>query len=162
MCQCHSLTDTHNGFGPNLSGIAARSNAKHIVQSILEPSAVITEGFNQVNVLTDAGQIFSGVLLEESGLTLSLGLSTGERVDIPKSMIEERSSNPTSAMPDSADVLTSQQVADLAAYLLSLPTPVAAAQNSLADPDGFCAAARGPIVDFSERQGDCRICLLRQ
>jgi putative membrane-bound dehydrogenase-like protein len=135
--KCHSLTETYNGFGPNLAGIAARSNARHVVQSIVEPSAVITEGFNQVNVLTDAGQIFSGVLLEESGLTLSLGLSTGERVDIPKSMIEERSSNPTSAMPDSVEVLTCQQIADLAAYLLSLPTPVTAVGDSSADPDGF-------------------------
>jgi len=135
--KCHSLTEAYNGFGPSLAGIGARSNARHIVQSIVEPSAVITEGFNQVNVLTEDGLIFSGVLLEESGLTLSLGLSTGERVDIPKSMIEERSSSSTSAMPDATDVLTNQQVADLAAYLLALPTPTVTAADSSADPDRF-------------------------
>lgn len=135
--KCHSLTENVNGFGPNLAGLAARVNARHIVQSILEPSAVITEGFNQLNVLTDNGQVFSGVLLEESGLTLSLGLSTGERVDIPKSMIEERSSNPTSAMPNSAEVLSDQQVADLTAYLLSLRTVTAAAGQASAEPLRF-------------------------
>lgn len=135
--KCHSVTETHNGFGPNLAGIATRSNARHIVQSIVEPSAIITEGFNQVNVLADNGQVHSGVLLEESGLTLSLGLSTGERVDIPKSMIEERSSNATSAMPSSAEVLTNQQVADLAAYLLSLTTPAATLNDATAEPNAF-------------------------
>lgn len=140
--KCHSLTDSVNGFGPNLAGLAARANARHIVQSIVEPSAVITEGFNQLNVLTDTGQVFSGVLLEESGLTLSLGLSTGERVDIPKSMIEERSSNPTSAMPSSAEVLSAQQVADLAAYLLSLPKTATSVGKVSADPAGFSVEPR--------------------
>jgi putative membrane-bound dehydrogenase-like protein len=135
--KCHSLTEARNGFGPNLAGIGGRSNARHIIQSIVEPSEVITEGFNQVNVLTDEGLIFSGVLLEESGLTLSLGLSTGERVDIPKSMIDDRSSSPTSAMPGSADTLTPQQVADVAAYLLALPAPTAAASDGAADSAGF-------------------------
>jgi putative heme-binding domain-containing protein len=118
--KCHSLSEAVNGFGPNLGGIATRSSPRHIVESIVAPSAVITEGFNQVKVLTDAGEIFSGVLLEESGLSLSLGMSTGERVDIPKVLIEERSSHPVSAMPDMSEVLSAEQVADLAAYLLTL------------------------------------------
>lgn len=116
--KCHSLDRSANGFGPNLGNIGMRSNANHIMQSIIEPNAVITEGFNQVNVLTESGQIISGVLLEESGLTLSLGLTSGERVDIPKSLIEERTTSPTSAMPDMAEVLSPQQVADLTAFLL--------------------------------------------
>ena len=86
--KCHSLDQRKNGFGPNLSSIGLRSNARHIVQSIVEPSAIITEGFNQLTVVTDEGKAFSGVLLEESGLTLSLGQATGERIDIPKSAIE--------------------------------------------------------------------------
>ena len=92
--KCHSLDQAKNGFGPNLSSIGLRSNARHIVQSIVEPSAVITEGFNQLTVVTDEGKVFSGVLLEESGLTLSLGQSSGERVDIPKDSIEERKTSP--------------------------------------------------------------------
>ncbi len=88
--KCHSLDAKTNGFGPNLSNIGLRSNAPHIVQSIVDPSEIITEGFNQLTVVTDAGQVYSGVLLEESGLMLSLGQSSGEQVDIPKSLIEER------------------------------------------------------------------------
>ncbi len=122
--KCHSLDQSKNGFGPNLAGIGLRSNARHIAQSILEPSAVITEGFNQLTVVTDAGQVHSGVLLEESGLTLSLGQSTGLRMDIPKASIEERKTIPKSAMPDLAEQLTPAQAADLAAFLMSLREPL--------------------------------------
>ncbi len=123
--KCHSLDQAKNGFGPNLSSIGLRSNARHIAHSIIEPSAVITEGFNQQTVVTTDGRSFSGVLLEESGLTLSLGQSSGERVDIPKVSIEERQTVPKSAMPEMAEMLTPQQVADLTAFLLTLQTPAA-------------------------------------
>lgn len=118
--KCHSVDRTTNGFGPNLSDMGLRSNARHIVQSIVEPSTVITEGFNQLTVITDEGQVYSGVLLEESGLSLSLGQSNGERIDIPKDSIEERKTSSVSAMPDLSEMLTSQQVADITVYLLSL------------------------------------------
>lgn len=143
--KCHSLDQATNGFGPNLSSIGLRANVRHIVQSIVEPSAVITEGFKQVNVITDEGKLYSGVLLEESGLSLSLGQSNGERVDIPKDSIEERKSSPVSAMPDTSEHLTPQQVADLTTFLMSMQTPLASvgpgtpaeASNSKPSSSGF-------------------------
>lgn len=121
--KCHSLDDSRNGFGPSLRNIGSRSNARHIAQSIVAPSEVITEGFNQQSIITDEGKVYSGVLLEESGLSISLGQSTGQRIDIPKSSIEARKSNPISAMPDLSKTLTPMQVADLTAFLLSMKEP---------------------------------------
>jgi putative membrane-bound dehydrogenase-like protein len=164
--KCHSLDQATNGFGPNLSSIGLRANVRHIVESIVEPSAVITEGFKQVNVITDEGKVYSGVLLEESGLSLSLGQSNGERVEIPKDSIEERKSSPVSAMPDTSEYLTPQQVADLTTFLMSMQTPLgsvgsgnpAAASNSESASSGFsvdqqkdrlCISLDGKrIVDF--------------
>lgn len=120
--KCHSLDATRNAFGPNLGGIGLRANQRHFVQSMLEPSAVITEGFTMQTVITENGKTFSGVLLEESGLSIALGLSTGERVDIPKSRIEERHSSRNSAMPSVAEILSPQQVADVAAFLATQKT----------------------------------------
>lgn len=77
---------------------------------------MITEGFSQQIVVTNSGQIHSGVLLEESGLTLSLGLSSGARIDIPKASIEERKSSSQSAMPEMNKNLTPQQIADLTIF----------------------------------------------
>ena len=116
--KCHSVDEKRNGFGPNLAAIGQRASVRHVVQSIIDPSAMITEGFNLLTVVTDDGKIYSGVMLEESGLTLSLGLGTGERIDIPKSRVDERHSSPISAMPGMALVLSPQQVADIAAFLM--------------------------------------------
>ncbi|MBS0264441.1 MAG: PmoA family protein, partial [Planctomycetes bacterium] len=121
--KCHSLDRAQNGFGPNLSSIGLRAKARHIVQSIVDPGAVITEGFSQLTIVTDEGQVHSGVFLEESGLQLSLGLSTGERLDIPRSAIAERKFTRQSAMPEMAELLEPQQIADLTEFLLSLRTP---------------------------------------
>jgi putative membrane-bound dehydrogenase-like protein len=141
--KCHSLDHAKNGFGPNLSSIGLRSNAQHIVQSIVEPNAVITEGFNQMTVVTDEGNVFSGVLLEESGLTLSLGQTNGERVDIPKTAIEERRTSRVSAMPEMAENLTPQQVADLATFLLSKRTPLAVTSANATAPSSNPSTATG-------------------
>ncbi|MCU0709989.1 MAG: PmoA family protein [Pirellula sp.] len=164
--KCHSIDQSLNGFGPNLSSIGQRSNARHIIQSIVDPNAVITEGFNQLTVITDEGQVYSGVLLEESGLSLSLGQSNGDRVDIPKDSIEERKKSSVSAMPDMSELLTPQHVADLNAFLLSLQTQAmdlgksgTSAANTLPfDRNGFLVEEQRdrlrfslggqPIVDF--------------
>ena len=136
--KCHSLDSTRNGFGPNLRDIGQRTNAKHIVQSILLPSAVVTEGFNRQIVLTDGGQVHSGVLLNESGLSLTLGLATGERLTILKRRIEERRTDRVSAMPPVAELLNAQQVADITGFLLT--------QRSSASPSTSSA-------DLPERRG---------
>ena len=163
--KCHSLDQAKNGFGPNLSSIGLRAGARHIVQSIVDPSAVITEGFNQLTVVNDDGNVFSGVLLEESGFTLSLGQSSGQRVDIPKASIEDRKTNRVSAMPEMAENLTPQQVADLTTFLLSLRSPIAVTSPDTTVPSHNSPTASGfgveeqhdrvrislggqPIVDF--------------
>jgi putative membrane-bound dehydrogenase-like protein len=125
--KCHSLDSVKNGFGPNLSDIGRRASAVHIVQSIVEPNAVITEGFTLQTVVLADGRTVSGVLLEESGLSLTLGLTTGEAVVLPKNDIELRKSEKTSAMPPLAETLSPQQVADLVAFLLTRTKTVAPA-----------------------------------
>jgi len=139
--KCHSLDDKRNAFGPNLGSVGLRANHRHLVQSIIKPSAVITEGFTMQTVLTEDGKTFSGVLLEESGLSVSLGISTGERVDISKSRIEERHSSRVSAMPSLANNLSPQQVADVATFLA---LQKAAVSKPVADPEAQFSVREKP------------------
>lgn len=159
--KCHQLEARQNGFGPNLNDIGHRAALKHIVQSIVDPSAVITEGFQRHVVSTDDGKSYAGVLLEESGLSVALGLPTGERVTIPKASIEERSSDRVSAMPAMASLLTAQDVADLASFLLTrrggqpAAEDGAAKQNADAPAWSFeLAADRVVVVRDGQRVGD--------
>ncbi|MFM7057018.1 MAG: PVC-type heme-binding CxxCH protein [Planctomycetota bacterium] len=137
--RCHSLDGRVNGFGPALGDIGRRSGARQILQSIVEPSAVITEGFAQHVVQTVDGRVHAGVLLEESGLAVTVGLATGDRLVVRKSEIEERRSERISAMPDFRSRLGNGDVADLAAFLLtqtSVPRASASGgpQNSVRSP----------------------------
>ena len=96
--------------------------------------------------------MYSGVLLEESGLSLSLGQSNGERIDIPKASIDERKKSSISAMPDMSGFLTPQDVADLTAYLLSIKSQAVAYPTKFSvdeKKDRLHISLDGkPIVDF--------------
>lgn len=139
--KCHSLGERKNAFGPQLADIGRRATPKHVVESILEPSAHITEGFSRLQVETTDGRVHAGVLLEESGVSLKLGLETGEALVIDKQEIESRTTTKQSAMPSLAPVLTPQQAADIAVFLLAQQGKDPAAPPAAPKPP---AAARGP------------------
>ena len=130
---CHRVGARGNNFAPDLTGLGQRTEARHVIESILAPDAVITEGFNTVIVETPDAE-YSGVLLEESGLALTLGLATGQRQVVPKSKITSRKTANGSAMPTYDTLLTPQYVADLTAYLL---TQKAGAPTAWPSGDGF-------------------------
>lgn len=116
--KCHSLTQQKNSFGPQLSDVGARAEPRHIVQSMVDPDAHIVEGFSQLVIETTEGKIHSGVLIEESGLAVTLGLPTAERLVIPRDKIESRTTSKKSAMPSFDRQLTPSQVADITAFLV--------------------------------------------
>ncbi len=118
--KCHRLTEGNGGFAPNLGRVGSRATVRHLVESMIDPDAVITEGFQQLSVLMNDARVHSGILIEESGISLTLGLVNGNQIVLPKSSIEQRKSRPLSTMPSMASLLRPEQIADLAAYLLTL------------------------------------------
>lgn len=117
---CHRIADRGTPFGPDLTGIGGRNDPAALVQSILEPNAQIVEGFGTQLVVTDDGTDYMGILTEETDAALTLAQGSGQSVRIDKASITERRSLHTSAMPDYAQLLTPQQVADVVAWLMSL------------------------------------------
>ena len=118
-------------LGPDLSDIGNRARKPEIlIESIIHPSKVITEGFAQQNVLTLDGRILSGSVLEETGRFIKLAASDGSVTTIQKADIEERVGTKISPMPDGfAKMMTSQQIADLTAWLMT--------QKIVGDRNGF-------------------------
>ncbi len=114
---CHRVGARGNNFAPDLTDLARRTDTRHVVESILTPNTVITEGFNTHEVETKNAE-YSGVLLEESGLALTLGLANGQRLLLPRKDVVAHRTRATSAMPSFAELLSPQQCADLAAWLM--------------------------------------------
>ena len=125
---CHQVDGQGRAYGPDLSTIGERDNARHWIESILDPNAIVTEGYATQSISTSDGASYTGVLAEESDLILSLRQVTGEVARIRKSNITSRSSSHSSLMPSFASTLAVQDVADLVAYLRDLTTA-----NKIAD-----------------------------
>ena len=135
--KCHRTDGSQPGFGPDLSHLVKGNDAVHVVRSILQPSAKITEGFAMQTVLTEEGRTVNGLLREETAASLTLILPEGKIVTLPKEAIEERVSQNVSPMPPFDRILTPGQLADLTAWLLTMKKPQQ--ENNLSR-DGSSAA----------------------
>lgn len=129
--QCHQMQGIGQVLGPDLSDIGNRvREPKILIESIIHPSKVITEGFAQQKVLTVDGRVVSGSVLEETGRFIKLAGTDGSVTTIRKDEIEERVGTKTSPMPDGfAKRMTSRQIADLTAWLMT--------QQIVGDRNGF-------------------------
>ncbi|MEI6232451.1 MAG: PVC-type heme-binding CxxCH protein [Planctomycetota bacterium] len=117
---CHVLDKKGTAVGPDLSDIGLRADKNNITESLLDPSKVIIEGFQPINVKTKEGAVFTGLLRDESDEALWLLESTGKLNEIPKKEISKRTSLNISFMPGNfSELLTPTECADLVAWLLN-------------------------------------------
>ena len=116
---CHRISGRGTSFAPNLSGVGTRLDGKKLAQSILQPSATITEGYQQQTIVTNEGLTFVGAVLQDNGRDIRLVTADGNLHQIPISIIEHRETSQISAMPSGFDLLGDAQVADLVKYLLN-------------------------------------------
>lgn len=113
---CHRVGGRGTNFGPELTNLSERVERQFIAQSILDPSAVITEGF-AAHMVEAQGKSYLGILLEDGAKTLKLGLADGSTQVVTKKTMARHEVLPASPMPPFAAMLDPQQVADLIAFL---------------------------------------------
>ena len=88
------------------------------MESLLQPSKVIAQGYQAVSVETTDGPMQVGFIVKEDAKELSLKTATGQTVTMQKSNITERTNLPASLMPEGlVQSLTAQEAADLLAFL---------------------------------------------
>jgi putative heme-binding domain-containing protein len=120
---CHTILPTEPLKGPYLGDIAARYKRPEMLESILKPSAKISQGFETVFFALTSGKTVEGFVVRESGEDVELRTSAGVSMVLKKEDIDERARRPISVMPEAlADNLTMAELAALVAYLESLNT----------------------------------------
>lgn len=118
---CHTTDGTGNTLGPDLSGVGGKFDRPHLVESVLEPSRQVVEGYRTTTLALADGRTASGVVKTEDADWLTLALPAGGAAVVPKADIESRRLEAVSPMPEGlADALTPAQFADLVAYLETL------------------------------------------
>ncbi|MBM4023714.1 MAG: hypothetical protein FJ284_16015 [Planctomycetes bacterium] len=121
------------------------------MQSIVDPDAHITEGFSQLRIETKDGKFHTGVLIKESGLNVTLGLATAQRLVISKEDIDTRATTKKSAMPSFDRQSTPSQVADITAFLITQrakPAEVQKPEAKQPEPEVI-----KPVVDAKSKFG---------
>jgi putative heme-binding domain-containing protein len=134
---CHVAGGRGRAVGPDLSHVGGKLDRPHLIESVLEPSKQVVEGYRTTVIETDDGATLSGVLTARGEKQVTLSDAAAAHV-VPRSRIRRTRESPASLMPQGlASGLTPAAFTDLVAYLESLRPPGAAP---------FGAGVVGPIV----------------
>jgi len=119
---CHKFGSKGEGVGPDLTTISSRFRPVEILESIVEPSKVISDQYKPVTVATNDGKVYNGMPVVSDGPNLVLLLSDGTKATIPKTEIDAKQESKLSVMPPGLiNTLDYQEIADLLALFSSAP-----------------------------------------
>ncbi len=119
---CHRFNDEGGAIGPDLSGASSKYSKRDLLESLLEPSKVLSDQYQNIVVTTKDDEDTVGRLVEEtdSKIVLVVNPLTDDRVEIRKSNIKGRAASKLSPMPAGlVSVLSREELLDLLAYLES-------------------------------------------
>lgn len=114
---CHQLEGVGLPVGPDLRSVVQHTPEK-LLNSILDPSAVIEPGFAAYHCTLRSGEQLYGVVTTETSSSITMKLAGNIVRSVLRSEIKELKSTQTSLMPDGLEAaLTPQSLADLIGYL---------------------------------------------
>lgn len=118
---CHRVRDQGIDFGPNLSEIGTKLGKDALYESILDPSAGVSFGFEAWELVLRNGDEMTGLLASETAEEISLKTQNGIVTAIKKSDIADRKKLSASIMPSGLQqAMTTQELVDLVEFLASL------------------------------------------
>lgn len=119
--RCHKVGDEGVDFGPALTEIGTKLDRRALYDSILDPSAGISFGFEGWAVETRQGAELFGILASETADELAIKDQTGIVTRVKKADVTKREQQKSSVMPAGlAQVMTKQELVDLVEYLTTL------------------------------------------
>jgi putative heme-binding domain-containing protein len=120
---CHRFDNQGGMTGPDLTSAGRRYSSHDLLDQVINPSKVINEQFSAITVVTDAGLVHTGVVVNLNGdsMTLNTDLTDpNKRVNIDRKTIDSLIVSKTSPMPTGLfDRMTNEEILDLIAYLIS-------------------------------------------
>lgn len=119
--KCHQVNSVGVDFGPNLSEIGTKLGKDALYESILDPSAGISFGFEAWQINLKDGDEAYGLIVGETADELAVKAVGGVVTRYPKASIASRTRQKLSIMPSGLQqAMTRQELVDLVEYLSSL------------------------------------------
>jgi putative heme-binding domain-containing protein len=120
---CHRFGNEGGMTGPDLTGAGGRYSPHDLLDQIINPSKEINEQFAPIVVSKNNGEVFSGVVVNLSGDTVTLNTDLSDpdqRATIDRKEVKSIEVSKVSPMPPMLlNMLTKDEVLDLLAYVLS-------------------------------------------
>lgn len=174
---CHRVNGEGGQVGPDLTSIGGKFDRPHLIESLLEPSRQIVEGYRTTTVVTTDGRVLNGIVKSQSDAELTLVDADNKSHVVRRTDIESSKVSDVSIMPVGlADALSIDEFTDLIAYLETLrpggaPKFGAGVTGPILVPEGFNvrviatgisgATAMQPLPDgrilICEQPGDVRV-----
>jgi len=118
---CHRVNGNGSRVGPDLSDIGKQRHfADQLERSILDPDAEILPQNRPVRLVTKDGATITGQILNHDTFSVQLLDSKEQLVSVLASSLREFRFIDKSPMPSYRDKLTTKEIEDLVAYLVSL------------------------------------------
>ncbi len=112
---CHRIGNEGSDVGPPLT-TAGKQTREYILESLLNPQAVVAPGYGMMSVKTKSGITVSGTLKEEDKESITLLLPDKTETAVKVVEIESRT-EPLSVMPPMGAILSPREQRDLVEFL---------------------------------------------
>lgn len=118
---CHAIGGAGPKIGPDLISIGASAPVDYLIESILQPSKKIKEGYHMTMVSTKDGQMIAGSQVSANKEQVLIRDALGNITKIPTRNIKRKEVNPMSMMPPGlASSLSEEEFIHLIAFLSEL------------------------------------------
>jgi putative heme-binding domain-containing protein len=117
---CHRLEGVGGSVGPDLTRIWDTMTVEKLLESIIEPSKEIKEGFQTYKLTTTGEQVIQGLKIKEDSKEVVIRDSNGRDTRVAREDIESLTPSKLSLMPDNVvSQISYDQFIDLLAFLKS-------------------------------------------
>jgi putative membrane-bound dehydrogenase-like protein len=121
---CHRLENVGVEVGPDLLSALRNKSREQLVIDVMDPSREVDPRYLNYLVTTKRGQTLSGMIVSETGTSVTLRRAEKAEDVILRSEIDKIEGTSKSVMPENLETqLSKQDLADLIAYLQAVAVP---------------------------------------
>ena len=120
---CHQAGNVGHGAGPNLAMVHDHS-LESMLEAVLDPNRAVEDKYRSYRAETRDGDVYSGIILSESGNSITLLGLSGDTVTLLRENLAALTSSAASLMPEGFEAfLSPQAMADLLTFIRASATP---------------------------------------